>query len=59
VGESLFNVIIAGLIVAFNKDAPLAVVGSSFPAGAVGIVGFVALIVVHYGWLKRRAQTAS
>jgi putative OPT family oligopeptide transporter len=59
VGESLFNVIIAGLIVAFNKDAPLAVVGSSFPAGAVGIVGFVALIVVLYGWLKRRAQTAS
>jgi putative OPT family oligopeptide transporter len=59
VGESLFNVIIAGLIVAFNKDAPLAVVGSSFPADAVGIVSFVALIVVLYGWLKRRARTAA
>ncbi len=59
VGESLFNVIIAGLIVAFNKDAPLAVVGSSFPADAVGIVGFVGLIAVLYGWLKRRARTAS
>jgi putative OPT family oligopeptide transporter len=59
VGESLFNVIIAGLIVAFNKDAPLAVVGSSFPADAVGIVGFVGLIAVLYGWLKRRARTAA
>jgi putative OPT family oligopeptide transporter len=59
VGESLFNVIIAGLIVAFNKDAPLAVVGSSFPAGAVGILGFVGLIALLYGWLKRRARTAA
>jgi putative OPT family oligopeptide transporter len=59
VGESLFNVIIAGLIVAFNKDAPLAVVGSSFPADAVGIVGFVGLIVVLYGWLARRTRTAA
>jgi putative OPT family oligopeptide transporter len=59
VGESLFNVIIAGLIVAFNKDAPLAVVGSSFPADAVGILGFVGLIAVLYGWLKRRARTAA
>jgi putative OPT family oligopeptide transporter len=59
VGESLFNVIIAGLIVAFNKDAPLAIVGSSFPADAVGIAGFVGLIAVLYGWLKRRARTAA
>ena len=59
VGESLFNVIIAGLIVAFNKDAPLAVVGSSFPADAVGIAGFVGLIVVLYGWLARQTRTAA
>ncbi|HEX4105214.1 MAG TPA: oligopeptide transporter, OPT family, partial [Rhizomicrobium sp.] len=59
VGESLFNVIIAGLIVAFNKDAPLAVVGSSFPAGVVGIVSFVVLIAMLYGWLARRTRTAA
>jgi len=59
VGESLFNVLNAGLIVGFNKDAPLAVVGSSFPANAVGILGFVGLIALLYGWLKRRARTAS
>jgi len=59
VGESLFNVIIAGLIVAFNKDAPLAVVGSSFPADAVGILGFVGLIAVLYGWLSRRARASA
>jgi putative OPT family oligopeptide transporter len=56
VGESLFGVINAGLIVGFNKDAPLAVVGSSFPADAVGVFGFVGLLAVLYGWLTRRAR---
>ncbi len=55
VGESLFGVINAGLIVGFNRDAPLAVVGASFPADAVAVLGFVGLIVLLYGWLKRRA----
>ena len=59
VGESLFGVINAGLIVGFNKDAPLAVVGSSFPADAVAVLGFVGLIVLLYGWLKRRARKAA
>jgi putative OPT family oligopeptide transporter len=59
VGESLFGVINAGLIVGFNRDAPLAVVGSSFPADAVAILGFVGLIVLLYGWLKRRARKAA
>jgi putative OPT family oligopeptide transporter len=59
VGESLFNVLNAGLIVGFNKDAPLAVAGPSFPAGAVGVLGFVALVVILYGWLARRMRTAS
>jgi putative OPT family oligopeptide transporter len=59
VGESLFNVLNAGLIVGFNKDAPLAVAGPSFPAGAVGVLGFVVLVVVLYGWLTRRMRTAS
>jgi putative OPT family oligopeptide transporter len=56
VGESLFGVINAGLIVGFNRDAPLAVVGSSFPADAVAVVSFVGLIILLYGWLRRRAR---
>jgi putative OPT family oligopeptide transporter len=56
VGESLFGVLNAGLIVAFHKDAPLAVVGSSFPATAVAVIGFGGLIALLYGWLKHKAQ---
>src|ERR1700761_7109058 len=56
VGESLFGVINAGLIVGFNRDAPLAVVGPSFPADTVAIIGFVGLIVILYNWLWRRAR---
>ena len=59
VGESLFGVINAGLIVGFNKDAPLAVVGPSFPANIVGVLGFVGLIILLYGWLRRRARKAA
>lgn len=58
VGESLFGVLNAGLIVAFNKDAPLAVVDSSFPAIAVAIIAFSGLIALLYGWLFKRARTA-
>jgi hypothetical protein len=58
VGESLFGVLNAGLIVAFNKDAPLAVVGSSFPAIAVAIIAFSGLIALLYGWLFKRQRTA-
>jgi len=59
VGESLFGVLNAGLIVAFHKDAPLAVVGDAFPATAVAVIGFAGLLVLLYGWLGRRARTAS
>jgi hypothetical protein len=58
VGDSLFGVLNAGLIVAFNKDAPLAVVGPSFPAVAVAVAGFVAVIAFLYGWLFKRARSA-
>ena len=59
VGESLFGVLNAGLIVAFNKDAPMAVVGPSFPATGVAVVGFSALLILLYGWLKRKARALS
>src|SRR5262249_45751320 len=59
VGESLFGVINAGLIVAAGKDAPLAVVGDSFPATPVAVVAFAGLLVLLYGWLGRRARMTS
>ncbi|MCB1055543.1 MAG: oligopeptide transporter, OPT family, partial [Acidobacteria bacterium] len=55
VGESLFGVLIAGLIVATSNDAPLAVVGAEFgPAKLLGVLAFVGLIVVLYRWMLRR-----
>jgi putative OPT family oligopeptide transporter len=59
VGESLFGVLNAGLIVAFNKDAPLAVVGPSFPATSVAAIGFAGLIVLLYSWLLKRVRVIS
>ena len=59
VGESLFGVLNAGLIVAANRDAPLAVVAADFayaaPLAGVLLVGLAALL---YGWLLKRARTA-
>src|SRR5438045_2361426 len=49
VGESLFGVLNAGLIVAFSNDAPIALVPADFaPANILGLVGFVALVIVLY-----------
>ncbi|HXJ02502.1 MAG TPA: oligopeptide transporter, OPT family [Micropepsaceae bacterium] len=55
VGESLFGVLLAGLIVGLNSDAPLALVASDFAgANALGALAFVAGIVLLYGWMLRR-----
>jgi putative OPT family oligopeptide transporter len=57
VGESLWGVINAGLIVGFSKDAPIALVPEDFgPAPYLGVLGFVGLIVWLYGWMLRRAK---
>jgi hypothetical protein len=59
VGESLFGVANAGLIVAANRDAPLAVVPADFaPAELIAILGFAGLIALLYGWLFKRAKSA-
>jgi putative OPT family oligopeptide transporter len=59
VGESLFGVLNAGLIVAANRDAPLAVVAADFaPAKLIAVLGFAGLIVLLYGWLLKRARAA-
>ncbi len=58
VGESLFGVFNAGLIVAANRDAPLAVVPADFAyATPFAAILFVVLTVLLYGWLLRRART--
>ncbi|HEX4934596.1 MAG TPA: oligopeptide transporter, OPT family, partial [Gemmatimonadaceae bacterium] len=60
VGESLWGVLNAGLIVAFAKDAPIALVGEGFAlAPWLGVAGFLAAIALLYGWMLRRSAAAS
>ena len=57
VGESIWGVLNAGLIVATSKDAPIALVPESFaPAPWLGVLLFVGAIVWLYGWMLRRAR---
>jgi putative OPT family oligopeptide transporter len=57
VGESLFGVVLAGLIVAFSSDAPLGLVPADFAwANAIGVVLFVLFIAGLYAWIMRRAR---
>jgi putative OPT family oligopeptide transporter len=59
VGESIWGVINAGLIVGFAKDAPIALVAGDFAlAPWLGVVGFVGAIVWLYGWMLRRSRMA-
>src|SRR4029450_6582294 len=52
VGESLFGVLNAGLIVGFNNEAPLALVPEDFAVGRIlAIVGFGGSIVGLYALL--------
>jgi putative OPT family oligopeptide transporter len=57
VGESLWGVINAGLIVGFSKDAPIALVPEDFAlAPWLGVLGFVGVLVWLYGWMLRRSR---
>lgn len=56
VGESLFGVVLAGLIVASSKDAPLGLVSEGFPlADWIGFGAFTLLIVILYRWMMKRS----
>jgi putative OPT family oligopeptide transporter len=58
VGESLFGVLNAGLIVGFNNEAPLALVPEDFAVGQIlAIVGFGGSIVALYAWLAGKARS--
>ncbi len=55
VGESLFGVLNAGLIVAFAKDAPIALVAEDFgPAKVLGLAAFVGLVFLLYRWMLQK-----
>jgi putative OPT family oligopeptide transporter len=57
VGESLWGVLNAGLIVGFNTDAPIGIVPADFaPARWLGLLGFIGVIVWLYGWMLRRSR---
>ena len=59
VGESLWGVLNAGLIVGLSRDAPLALVSEDFALGPwLGLLGFVGMIVLLYGWMLRRSAAA-
>ena len=62
VGESLFNVLRAGVIVATNNGSPFGLIpADSFWSGAypmiAGILGFFVLIWALYTWTKKKADT--
>ncbi len=56
VGESLWGVVNAGLIVGFSKDAPIGLVPENFaPAPWLGFLGFAGMILWLYSWMLRRS----
>lgn len=57
VGESLWGVVNAGLIVGLSRDAPIALVPEEFAPGPwLGIVCFVGIIALLYGWMIKRSK---
>ncbi len=59
VGESLFGVLLAGLIVATGSGSPLALIGEGHEgvAMAAGTMLTIALVIGLYRWTARRAGT--
>jgi uncharacterized oligopeptide transporter (OPT) family protein len=59
VGESLWGVLNAALIVGLASDAPLGLLPADFVlAPWLGLIGFVGVIVLLYGWMLRRSAAA-
>ena len=60
VGESLWGVINAGLIVGLNSDAPIGWFPADFAlAPWLGVIGFIGIIVWLYGWMLRRSRAVA
>lgn len=59
VGESLWGVVNAGLIVGLSNDAPIGLVAEDFAlAPWLGVIGFVGIIIWLYSWMLRRSRMA-
>jgi uncharacterized oligopeptide transporter (OPT) family protein len=59
VGESLWGVLNAGLIVGRSTDAPIGLVPENFLfAPWLGVLGFIGIIIWLYWWMLSRARTA-
>lgn len=58
VGESLFGVLLAGIIVAMNNPSPFAIVGDSFATASnwLGAIAFVAAVWATYRWTAALAS---
>ena len=60
VGESLWGVILAGLIVSLSNDAPLGLVPADFALGPwIGLLLFAGVLAWLYGWMLRRSKAAA
>ena len=60
VGESLWGVLNAGLIVALTNDAPIGIFPADFAAAPwLGAALFIGAIVWLYGWMLRRSAAGS
>ena len=61
VGESLFNVLLAGVIVGTGNGSPFGLPADLPWSGALpmiaGIVGFLGLAWALYNWTKKRADS--
>ncbi|WP_347352364.1 oligopeptide transporter, OPT family [Intrasporangium sp.] len=58
VGDSLWGVLYAAIVVASGSGEPMAIVGAGFApwANGLGVVVFVAVLVWMYGAIRRRAR---
>jgi putative OPT family oligopeptide transporter len=58
VGESIFGVVLAGIIVAAGNSSPLAVVGDAFAnwASILGVIAFIGIPFALYRWIGMRAR---
>jgi len=60
VGESLWGVLNAGLIVGLSSDAPIGLMAEGFAlAPWLGVAGFVGAIVWLYSWMLRRSRAVT
>jgi putative OPT family oligopeptide transporter len=60
VGESLWGVINAGLIVGLSNDAPIGLVPEDFfLAPWLGVICFVGILIWLYSWMVRRSKAAA